>query len=70
MIEIQNLEYKINKLPPEMITKLDIYINYLLDNLKMEGKKTYLSQNWAGDLIEFKDMFTSVGLQKKSLEWR
>ena len=53
MIEIQNLEYKINKLPPEMITKLDIYNNYLLDNLKMEGKKTYLSQNWAGDLIEF-----------------
>ncbi|MCP5048895.1 MAG: hypothetical protein GY940_17120 [bacterium] len=33
-------------------------------------KRTKLSQNWAGALSDYRDQYTSIELQKKTLEWR
>jgi len=58
-----------DKLPPELKKEVENYIEFLLNQrAKKPGKK--LSQCWAEGLKEFKDQFTSLELQKKTLEWR
>jgi len=58
-----------DKLPPELKKEVEDYIEFLLNRrAKKPGKK--LSQSWAEGLKEFKDQFTSLELQKKTLEWR
>lgn len=64
---MQNLSESIDKLSPDLQQKVFDYIEQLTGNRKKKRKK--LSLNWAGGLKEYKDQFTSLELQKKSLEW-
>jgi hypothetical protein len=64
---MQNLSETIDNLPPGIQQKVFDYIDELTKNRKKKRKK--LNLNWEGGLKEYKDQFTSLELQKKSLEW-
>ena len=67
---MQKLETLIKQLPPELQEEVKNFIEYLLEkrSQKKIGKK--LRQDWAGDLEDYRDKYTSLELQKKALEWR
>lgn len=64
---MQNLADSVNSLPVALQIKVFEYIDELTRNKKKKRNKLRL--RWAGGLKEYKNQFTSVELQKKSLEW-
>jgi len=66
-LDNKNLAEYINNLSPEIKSKVFNYIEELTKGKKKKGKK--LNLRWAGGLKEYKNNFTSMELQKKSLEW-
>lgn len=62
------LEEKIKTLPPELQQKLEDFLETLLINYPTRDE-TKLKQSWAGALSDLRDKYTSLELQKKSLEW-
>jgi hypothetical protein len=65
MKKIDNL---IDQLSPELQDEVYDFAQFLLKK-KTQPKQTKLRMSWAGGLREFRDEFTSIELQKKSLEW-
>lgn len=62
------VEEKIKKLPPELHKEVEDYVDFLLARAKRKrGKK--LKLDWAGGLKEYRDIYTSVELQRKILDW-
>ncbi|MBU4492137.1 MAG: DUF2281 domain-containing protein [Euryarchaeota archaeon] len=63
------IEQKIKELPPELQHEVEDFIEFLIERRRAKsGKK--LQQDWAGALRDFRDQYTSLELQKKSLHWR
>lgn len=63
------IEQKIKKLPSELQHEVEDFIEFLIEKkIPKRGKK--LRQDWAGTLRDFRDKYTSLELQKKSLYWR
>jgi hypothetical protein len=67
MRAIKQIEIKINKLSPGLISELDRYLDFLI-NKRVSNKPKRLKQDWAGELKDIK--ISSVELQKKALDWR
>lgn len=65
---MKSLEELIKELPPQLQNEVREYAQYLVDT-KVKPKRKYLRMDWAGGLREYRDQFTSLQLQKKSLEW-
>ncbi len=66
---MMQIEQKIKMLPPELQHEVEDFIEFLIERRKAKrGKK--LRQDWAGALRDFRDQYTSLELQKKSLDWR
>ena len=67
------IELLVQELPPELQKEVEDFARFLLTSrVELEsGSKPQmrLRLNWAGALSEFRDQFTSVELQKKSLDW-
>lgn len=66
---MQNLEEMIRQLPPELQREVADFVQFLLEKRGPKAGKP-LRQDWAGALREYRDQYTSMGLQKKALEWR
>jgi hypothetical protein len=64
-----SLEGVIKKLPPYLQKEVFDFVEFLLSKETSKPKGT-LKQNWAGDLREFRDQYTSLELEKKAIEWR
>ena len=63
------IEQKIKELPSELQHEVEDFIEFLIEKrMAKHGKK--LRQDWAGALSDFRDKYTSLELQKKSLYWR
>jgi len=58
-----------NQLPPEIMVKVKIYINSLMEKRQNQPLRP-LKQDWAGGFCEYKSQFTSLELQKKAMDWR
>ena len=67
---MEMLENKIKNLPPDIYREVTDFINFLIEKRKKNISKKKLGLNWAGALKEYRDKFTSLELQKKTLEWR
>jgi hypothetical protein len=67
MKAIKDLEKKISQLSPQLIDQLEQYIDFLVSKKDEDGSGN-LKQDWAGKLKDQK--YTSIELQKKSLNWR
>ncbi len=66
---MESIIEKIRKLPPEMKEQVIDFIDYLgsKENYTIKKKPKL---DWFGGLKEFKMKYTSVELEKKSVEWR
>ena len=65
---MNRIEEMMKQLPPELQQEVADFAQFLLDT-KVHRKQKRLRLTWAGGLSEFRDQFTSLELQKKSLEW-
>lgn len=63
------IQDKINKIPPDLIGDLELYLDFLIEKNKSK-KSGKLKQNWAGALKSYSKKFKSLELQKKALDWR
>ncbi len=60
---------KVKELPPELQQEVEDFVQFLIEKrVRKPGRK--LRQDWAGALRDYRDQYTSLELQKKSLEWR
>lgn len=66
---METVERKFQKLKPEQKKEVNDFIDFLL-NRKIVKKNKKPSFEWFGCLKEYRDTYTSMELQKKSLEWR
>ncbi len=65
----QEIAAKIARLPPHLQQELADYLDFLLTE-KQKNSEYKLKQDWAGALEDVKEEYTSLGLQKKSMDWR
>lgn len=67
---MQTIEEKIQQLNPMSQREVENFIEFMLqrDIPRRPAKK--LRQDWGGALKEFREQYTSLELQRKSLEWR
>ena len=70
MSSTDKITLQIKKLPPYLLSDLELYIDFLQEKRKSRKGKAKFKQNWAGALKEFKTQYSSMELQKKALEWR
>jgi len=66
-IKIDILKKILENMDADLQEEVINFIQFII--LKKSKKKKYLNQSWAGGLAELKDKYTSIQLQKKSLEW-
>jgi hypothetical protein len=65
---MKKIDELIEQLSPELQEEVFDFAQFLLKT-KAQPKQKKLRMSWAGGLKEFRDEFTSMELQKKSLEW-
>lgn len=57
------LKEKIDSLPPDLKKEVDDFVNFLINQNKIESQKPKF--DWAGSLKNLKEKYTSVELQHK-----
>jgi hypothetical protein len=67
--EIRPLEQLLKELPQESQAEVRDFVESLIEKRKRQSAG-HLRQNWAGALEDYREQFTSLELQKKSLDWR
>ncbi len=66
-----NIETKINELPESVIPEIYDYLDFLLSKYGCNKKEIpKFKFDWEGSLNKFKNEYSSVDLQHKSLDWR
>jgi hypothetical protein len=66
---MESLEDILAKLPPDQQQEVRDFALFLAEK-RARPKRRKLKLNWAGGLKEFRDQYTSLELQKKSLDFR
>ena len=61
---------KLKQLPPEYHKEVIDFIDSLLSKKKVGTPKKKPKLDWIGGLEKYRDQYTSLELQKKTLEWR
>jgi hypothetical protein len=67
--ESKPLEQLLRELPPEAQSKVRSFVESIIKERKRQTNG-HLRQTWAGALEDCREQFTSLELQKKSLDWR
>ncbi len=67
--ELKPIEQLLKELSPESQAEVREFIESLANKSHQESNG-HLRQTWAGALADYRDKFTSLELQKKSMEWR
>lgn len=62
------LAQKIDQLPEPLQREVEDFIDFITER-HLPHQRQSLSLRWAGGLSEYRDQFTSLSLQKKSLDW-
>jgi hypothetical protein len=65
----RSLEEVIKELPADLHAEVRDFAEFLLQKKKKRGSGK-LRQDWAGALRHYRNKYTSLELQEKSLEWR
>jgi hypothetical protein len=63
------LDELVKDLPPDSQAEVREFVESLLEKRKRNAA-VKLRQNWAGALSDYREEYTSLELQKKSLDWR
>jgi hypothetical protein len=64
----KSLEQLVRELPPDIAAEVRDYVEFLLSK-RERGAGKPLRQDWAGALRDYRQQYTSVELQHRSLEW-
>ena len=67
--EIKPLDQLLKELPPESQAEVRNFVEALIKRRERKSNG-HLSQSWAGVLEDYREQYTSLELQKKSLDWR
>ena len=67
--EMKPLDQLLKELPPESQAKVRDFVESLIEKQRRKSSE-HLRQSWAGVLSYYREQFTSLELQKKSLDWR
>ena len=67
--EIRPLDQLLKELPPESQAEVRDFVESLIEKRKRQSAG-HLRQTWAGALGDYREQFTSLDLQKHSLDWR
>lgn len=67
--EIKPLDQLLQELPQESQAAVRDFVESLIKE-RQQKANGHLRQNWAGALADHREQFTSLELQKKSLDWR
>ena len=67
-MNMETVETLIKGLPPDLQNEVYDFARFLMES-KVRPKQKKLRMTWAGSLRDFRGKFTSIELQKKSLEW-
>jgi galactose-1-phosphate uridylyltransferase len=65
---MESIEELMAQLPPDLQQEVKDFARFLVEK-KAKPRRKKLRLTWAGGLREFRDQYTSLELQKKSLEW-
>ena len=70
-MNIKQINKKIEKMPPDLLSEVMDYIDYLMHKYKVvsQSEKSF-NFSWEGSLTEISKKNTAVALQHKALEWR
>jgi hypothetical protein len=60
---------QMRNMPPALQKEVEDFVMFLVKREQPHSTRK-LRQDWAGALKEYREVFTSVTLQKKALEWR
>jgi len=70
-MDIEQINKKIEKMPPDLLPEVMDYIDYLLHKYQVISKtNNAFDFSWEGGLSEISKKYTSVDLQHKVSEWR
>jgi hypothetical protein len=70
-MDSNQISKKIEKMPPDLISEVMDYIDYLMHKYSIGSKtKGTFNFSWEGGLSEISKKYTSVDLQHKVTEWR
>ena len=64
-----SIEEMIKELPEESRREVEEFVRALFEKKSIKNE-VRLKQDWAGALREYREQYTSLDLQKKTLEWR
>ncbi len=64
----RSLDEIVRELPPESQAKVRRFVESLQG--RANGPTRKLEQNWAGALSDYREKYSSLELQQKSLDWR
>jgi hypothetical protein len=67
--QLKPLEELVKELPPTSQAEVRDFVEFLLEKRSRKRVKP-LGQQWAGALSEYRDQYTSLELQKMTLDWR
>ena len=67
--EIRSLDQLLKELPQESQAEVRDFVESLIEKRKRQSEG-HLRQTWAGGLGDYREQFTSLDLQKESLDWR
>jgi len=65
---MESIDELMEKLPPDLQKEVKDFALFLVEK-KTKPRRKKLRLTWAGGLREFRDQYTSLELQKRSLEW-
>jgi Protein of unknown function (DUF2281) len=66
---MKSLIEKINTLPPDLRLKVEEFVDSLEQEAELKSKSgNKLRQDWAGALSNYRDQYTSLELQKETVE--
>jgi hypothetical protein len=64
------IENKFNVLPDDLKREVLDFIDFLMAKRRHEKILSQFDFTWEGGLTDFKDDFSSVDLQHRSMDWR
>ena len=66
-----SLDELVQELPFSVQLEVRDFVEFLKTKYVVnKAKGQYLRQDWAGELSQYREQYTSLELQKKALEWR
>jgi len=66
--QVRSLVEMIEALPPELQREVQEFVTALAKRTPRPSRR--LRQDWAGALQEYRDQYTALELQRKTIEWR